>query len=245
VFYPPRAQQAATEATTSRQRYHQAVAQIRENRDLSMPDKRRQLKALHAAHAARMQELRQLWQRAFADAEYSARKRLYSDPSIRQHRMVQDSYLRHLERLAGKSTPELAAEFERAQLIDDEVVMRAVAVTALERRVPGPGDQASRLVARFAYARESDGHGHLRYRFAQAAGAWEELTGLEEWDSTASLNALGAFSVPSTPERAEEPRPRDPDDVAREAVAVLYTDRGGPPISTQNGAGGADAPAAP
>lgn len=242
MYYPPRAQQAALDATNSRRVYHDAVTKIRENRDLSMPDKRRQLKALHAAHTARMQELRGIWQRAFADAEYSARKRIYSDPSIRQHRMLQDSYLRHLERLADKSTPELAREYERARLIDDAIVMRAVAVTALERRMPGPGDAASNLVARFALQREPDGHGRLRYQFGVAAGAWEELTGLEEWDSTASMNALGAFSVPNTPERAEDPRPRDPDQEARDAAAALYNSDG-PPVSAQDG--GDAQPAAP
>jgi hypothetical protein len=229
LYYPSGAQQAATDAQTARAHYHQAVAKVRQQA-LPTPEKERILKALHAEHQRRMHQHQTDWHDAFVSAEYYARKRLVSDKSIRLSRITMDSYRGHLARVDGMTVKELDSEYTLAQLMDDPVIMRACAVAALNKRIPmqdpdgriSARDAASRLVSRFANAREPDGHGRLRYMFPEAAGAWEELQGLEAWTPTDRMNETGKFSVPATPEKPHDPRPVDPHEAARQAVAQLY-----------------------
>jgi hypothetical protein len=229
LYYPPRAQRAATDASTARSHYHGAVDQIRQ-RAIPEPDRKRLLAELHAVHQRRMQEHAATWHSAFVDAEYRARKALVSDKTIRLSRITMDSYRSHLARLEGMSAKELDSEYTLARLMDDDVVMRAVAVAALNQRVPMQDpdgritarDAASRLVTQFAWEQEPDGHGRLRLRFPEANGAWQTLQGLEAWTATDRMNATGVFSVPATPERPTDPTPVDPHEAARQAVAQLY-----------------------
>lgn len=226
MYYPSVAQRAAEQASTARAHYHQAVQAIRQKR-IPGPEKQRQLRELHVVHQRRMQEHQAAWHNAFLAAERGALKRLMSDPTIRGHRITMDSYLGHLRRLDGKPIKELEAEYDLASLLDNDVLMRAAAMAALNQRMPDvPGDAATRLVARFAYEQEPDGHGRLRRRFPETADAWDTLLGLEAWTATDRMNATGVFSTPSTPEKPTDPTPRDPREAARAAVAELYPTTG-------------------
>jgi hypothetical protein len=75
---------------------------------------------------------------------------------------------------------------------------------------------------------------------ATAAGAWEDLTALEEWTRGDHLAADATFSVPATSEPPRDPAPPDPYDAALADVAQLYSANGGtaPAAPTQGGGDG-------
>jgi hypothetical protein len=226
---PPAARAAAARASELRRRYQAAVQAIRDNGQLSKDDKRQRLTMLHTQHRQAMDELRRARHDAFRAAEEHAIRRLVRDPGATRSTLVMDSYRRRLEELNGQPIEALVTAYDLADLMDDSTGMRAAAVAALRRRMPGvPGDPATRLVARFADARLPNGS-HL---FPEAAGGWDDLVALEEWDRAAHLSADAVFSTPATPERPDDPRPRDRHAEARDDVAALYQ-----PNSSQGGGG--------
>jgi hypothetical protein len=204
---PKGAADATYSANSARRRYQTAVLSIQTDRSLSEKDRKTRLRMLHEQHKQHMDRLRIQRQRAFRDAEQDALRRLMQSELAHKHTLAMDSYRRRVEELHGRTTEELAHAFDLAELMDDPIGMQAVAVHALQRRMPGvPGDANTRLVARFATARWPNGD----WMFPKASIGWETLLELEEWTRTDHMAAEGVFSVPDTPESRTHPHQPTP-----------------------------------
>jgi F0F1-type ATP synthase membrane subunit b/b' len=221
LYEPPTARAALAKASKLRQQYQAAVRVVQRDRQLSKPEKAQRLRMLHQAHQQAMGEKRRIRHQAHREAARQAVRDLALDEASPSALRL-DLYQRALEEAMGKTVPELARSFDAAELIGNTITMRAVAVAALGKRTDLPNDPAEALVARFAQAHEPNGNGGWRHRFPRAAGGWERLAALEEWERGDHLAADALFSVAATPEKPEDPTPQDPIDQARADVAALY-----------------------
>jgi hypothetical protein len=229
-YEPPEARRINAKAAMLQDQYRNAVAVIQGSAQLSREEKRARLNPLHVQHQTNMNQLRLDRLAAHDAARRQAISEVARDDTSSPSALRADVYQRALEDAMAKDTAELVGSYDLAELIGSDLHMRAAAVAALLRRSPIPGDQASRLVARFADATEPDGHGGQRYRFPKASGAWDRLTQLDAWSDRDHLEAAAAFSVSSVPPRpAPAPPPQSPADAARADVAALYAGSNGTP----------------
>jgi hypothetical protein len=239
LYEPPTARAALAKASKLRQQYVNAVQVVQRDRQLSKPEKEQRLRMLHQAHQQAMAEQRRIRHQAHREAARQAVRDLATDdaaPSV----LRQDVYMRQLDEAVAKSVPELVRSYDAAELVGHTLAMRAIAVAALQKRGPLPNDPAEALVGRFAQAHEPDGNGGWRHRFPRAAGAWERLAALEEWERGDHLAADALFSVAAAPDKPEDPTPQDPIDQARADVAALYRQA---PASAGGGGDGGQPPA--
>jgi hypothetical protein len=240
-YEPPGARQAIAKAAQLRAQYAAAVEVVQRDRALSKDEKRQRLQMLHVAHQQNMDDLRRLRHQAHREASRQAVRDLAADDAAAPSAQRLDLYQANLERAMAMDVPDLVRTFDMAELIGNHIGMRAVAVAAMTKRGPLPGDPAEALVSRFASARIPDGSGGSRYWFPKAAMAWERLQDLEGWERQDHMAADAAFSVAATPAKPEDPRRQDPTEAARDDVAQLYY---GSPTRAST-AGGSGEPATP
>jgi hypothetical protein len=244
LYEPPGARAALAQAARLRVTYASAVEVVQRNRQLSKAEKVQRLRMLHTAHQEAMATLRRTRHQAHRDALRQAIRDLAADAAAAPNATRTSIYQQHLERCMGMTVGELTRAFDVAELIDNGLGMQAVAVAALSKRGPLPGDPAAQLVARFAYAQQPDGRGGSRYQFPKAALAFERLGDLESWERSDHIAADATFMVNSTPERPDDPTPPDPTDQARQDVAALYSAGNGQAPAAAAGGGGGE-PTAP
>jgi hypothetical protein len=243
LYEPPRARAALAQAAKLRSQYVNAVQVIQRNRALSKAEKADRLRMLHQAHQQAMADQRRIRHQAHREAARQAVRDLATDDATPSAIRL-DIYQRALEEAMAKPVPELVRSFDAAELIGNTITMRAIAVAALQKRTDFPNDPAENLVARFAQAHEPDGNGGLRHRFPKAAGAWERLTSLEEWQRADHIAADVTFSTAATPESPQDPTPPDPTDQARADVASLYSQDNSHVSAPAGGGGGGGEPPA-
>jgi hypothetical protein len=241
LYEPPEARAAIAKAARLRGQYATAVEVVQRDRSLNRDEKRQRLQMLHVAHQQNMDDLRRRRHQAHREASRQAVRDLAADDAATPSAQRLDLYQQNLERALAMDVDDLIRSYDMAELIQNHIGMRAVAVAAMTKRGPLPNDPAENLVARFASARIPDGSGGSRYWFPKASMAWERLQDLESWERQDHLAADAAFSVASTPERPDDPRRQDPTEAARDDVAQLYN---GSPTRART-AGGSGEPAAP
>jgi hypothetical protein len=236
-YEPPGARAAIAKAAQLRAQYAGAVEVVQQDRTLSKDEKRQRLQMLHVAHQQNMDDLRRLRHQAHREASRQAVRDLAADDAAAPSAQRADLYQQSLERAMAMDVPDLIRSYDLAELIGNHLGMRAVAVAAMTKRGPLPGDPAENLVARFASARIPDGSGGSRSWFPKAAMAWERLQDLEGWERQDHMAADAAFSVAATPAKPDDPRRQDPTEAARDDVAQLYNN-GSPTRASTAGGGG-------
>ena len=227
LYEPPEARAAIAKAARLRGQYATAIAAVQRDRALNRDEKRQRLQMLHVSHQQNMDDLRRRRHQAHREASRQAVRDFAADDAAMPNAQRSDLYQQNLERYLAMDVGDLIRAYDMAELIQNHIGMRALAVAALTKRGPLSGDAAENLVARFASARIPDGTGGGRYWFPKAAMAWQKIQDLESWERQDHMAADAAFSVASTPEKPDDPRRQDPHEAARDDVAQLYSTAGG------------------
>jgi hypothetical protein len=138
LYEPPEARAAIAKAARLRGQYATAVEVVQRDRSLNRDEKRQRLQMLHVAHQQNMDDLRRRRHQAHREASRQAVRDLAADDAATPSAQRLDLYQQNLERALAMDVDDLIRSYDMAELIQNHIGMRAVAVAAMTKRGPCP-----------------------------------------------------------------------------------------------------------